>query len=105
MVWQNYIEPYLKLKQELSAGLSIAGGVIAGYEKYSSVACLSNFIVSRFINAGISIGSMHTSITITMAAMEIATASSLVISRGVIIAWGVIITATAGIQSTTCSLN
>ncbi len=66
-------------------GLYIAGGVIAGYEKYSSVACLSNFIVCRLINVGISIGSMYASITITMAAMGIVTASLLVMSCGVII--------------------
>ena len=78
-------------------GLSIAGGVVAGYEKYASGASLISSIAGGLINAGISIGGMYASTAIATAAMGALAASSLAIPGGVIIIGGAVIAVVAGI--------
>ena len=78
-------------------GLSIAGGIIAGYEKYASGTSLSSAIAGGLINAGISIGAMYASTTIATAAMGAVAASSLAIPGGIIIVGGAIIAVGVGV--------
>ena len=86
-----------KVATGIGWGLSIAGGVIAGYEKYASGASLSSSIAGGLINAGISIGGMYASTAIATAAMGALAASSLAIPGGVIIIGGAVIAVVAGI--------
>ena len=86
-----------KVATGIGWGLSIAGGVIAGYEKYASGASLSSSIAGGLINAGISIGGMYASTAIATAAMGALAASSLAIPGGVIIVGGAVIAVVAGI--------
>ena len=86
-----------KVATGIGWGLSIAGGAIAGYEKYASGASLSSAIAGGIINAGISIGAMYASTAIATAAMGALVASSLAIPGGVIIVGGAIIAVVAGI--------
>lgn len=50
-------------------GLSIAGGVISGYEKYASGASISSSIAGGLINTGISIGGMYVSTAVASSIM------------------------------------
>ena len=77
--------------------LSIAGGLIAGYEKYASGASLSSSIAGGLINAGISIVGMYASTAISTAVIGVLAASSLAIPGGVIIVGGAMITVAVGI--------
>ena len=86
-----------KVATGIGWGLSIAGGVIAGYEKYASGASLSSSIAGGLINAGISIGGMYASTAIATAAMGALAAASLAIPGGVIIVGGAVIAVVAGI--------
>ncbi|MBQ3165830.1 MAG: hypothetical protein IJC01_00675, partial [Clostridia bacterium] len=86
-----------KVATGIGWGLSIAGGVVAGYEKYASGASLSSSIAGGLINAGISIGGMYASTAIATAAMGALAASSLAIPGGVIIIGGAVIAVVAGI--------
>ena len=86
-----------KVATGIGWGLSIAGGVIAGYEKYASGASISSSIAGGLINAGISIGGMYASTAIATAAMGALAASSLAIPGGVIIVGGAVIAVVAGI--------
>ena len=78
-------------------GLSIAGGVIAGYEKYASGASISSSIAGGLINTGISIGGMYLSTAVASYAMGALAASSLAIPGAVIVVGGAVIAVGVGI--------
>ncbi len=86
-----------KVTTGIGWGLSIAGGLIAGYEKYASGASLSSSIAGGLINAGISIVGMYASTAISTAVIGVLAASSLAIPGGVIIVGGTMITVVVGI--------
>ncbi|MCM1260332.1 MAG: hypothetical protein NC182_05295 [Prevotella sp.] len=86
-----------KVTTGIGWGLSIAGGIIAGYEKYASGASLNSSIAGGLINTGISVGGMYASTAIATAAMGALSASSLAIPGGLIIVGGVIIAVGVGI--------
>ena len=86
-----------KVATGICLGLSIASGIIAGCEKYASVASVNSDVGGGIINIGINIGAMYASTTIATAAMGALAASSLAIPDGIIILSGAIISVCVGI--------
>jgi len=79
-------------------GLSIASGVITGYDKYASGSSLSSSIAGGIINVGVSVGGMYASTAIATTTMGALSASSLAIPGGVIIVGGAVIVIGVGVS-------
>ena len=65
-----------KVMTSVGWGLSIIGGVVKGYEKYSSGSSVSSAIAGGVINAGINIGIMYASSAIATSLIGVLAASS-----------------------------
>ena len=77
-------------------GLSIAGGVIAGYEKYASGASGISSIFGGLINAGISIVGMYAATGLASLGMGVMAAAS--IPGGIVVLGGAVIAILAGVR-------